>query len=132
MRGFIFGSIALAGCSLSPVISPPRAPHATVSLAHSADGALAVQVYSFHAQGSLVTRTVAQRDKLETFYLAPGEYTIEIACLKSFRNAQGQDVRWYVADAASSFALSVVADRSYELNCTPSASGEGFYAAAGT
>ena len=132
MRGLIVTSIALAGCSLSAVVLPPREPHATISLAHVANGDLAVQVYSFHAQGSFVSRTVNAKATPQTFYLAPGEYTIEISCLKTYRNAQGQDVQWYVADGASSFALSVVAGRSYELNCAPSSKGEGFYVATGT
>jgi hypothetical protein len=132
MRCSLVMCLVLTSCTLPAVVSPPHEALAAVTLEHKSDGELAVQVYSFHAHGSLVTRTVDTAAPQEHFFLAAGNYTVQINCLKGFRTSRGEEVRWYVIDAADTFELGVLAGHSYELGCSPSLDGPGFYAAAGT
>lgn len=115
--------LVLGGCAhIAGVNEPARPGYAHISVSRLDDGRPSVTVFHVKSNTGLFTRLDIPPNvhEIATFALRPGDHTLEVACLRP--NAVD------VVDGLWFFDVTVEANQSYLLDCTPSkAEGNALY-----
>ena len=116
-------ALALGSCAyIAGVNEPARAGYAHISVPRLVDGRPSVTVFRVHSKKGLFVQLDLPSDEHEvaSFALKPGDHTLEVACLRP--NAVD------VVDGLWSFNVTVEANESYVLDCTPTkAKGQNYF-----